>query len=68
MKEKSRVALIKFVKAYQRLQEAARNQSDQFYVEAIVKRFEFTFELIWKALKMLLEEEGGCNELAKAVS
>ena len=52
-------------KAYEklnRLLEKSEELNDNDYLEmrrdAIIKRYEFTFELCWKTIKLYLEEEG----------
>lgn len=46
-------------KALGRLEEAL-NEDDKnsLYIDGTIQRFEFTYELFWKTLKRLLEEEG----------
>ncbi len=45
--------------AYQRLQESLEFPlSEPLVLDAVIQRFEFTFELAWKTLKILLEDEG----------
>lgn len=46
-------------KALKRLEEAlAEGSENSLYIDGTIQRFEFTFELYWKTLKRLLEEEG----------
>ena len=45
-------------KSAQRLQEALQEQKDDIVRDAVIKRFEFTFELTWKTLQTTLQEEG----------
>lgn len=46
-------------KALNRLQEALNEKPlNSLYIDGTIQRFEFTFELYWKTLKRLLEEEG----------
>ena len=57
------VALSRLKKATQRLgeaiQKADRDTSGDGVIEdAVIKRFEFTFELFWKCLKAFLEKQG----------
>jgi nucleotidyltransferase substrate binding protein (TIGR01987 family) len=48
-----------FKKAHVKLQEGLnRSEIDELIRDAIIKRFEFTFELAWKTLKDYLEEHG----------
>lgn len=49
-----------YKQALARLEEAlAVNEPDQFVHDAAIKRFEFTYELAWKLLKVLMEYKGG---------
>lgn len=52
-----------FFKALQRLQEAVEMPYSVIVRDAAIQRFEFTFELAWKALKGYLKEVHGiiCN-------
>ena len=42
-------------KAVKRLHDALARTEDDFIRDSIIQRFEFTFELAWKALKLWLE-------------
>lgn len=44
--------------AAQRLQEAVDKQKDDIVRDAVIQRFEFTFELTWKTLGTVLKENG----------
>lgn len=44
--------------AFARFQEALRVRSDELHRDGTIQRFECTFELAWKALKVELEERG----------
>ncbi len=49
-------------KANKRLKEAARAQSTRMNKDATIQRFEFTFELAWKALQEYIRDQGfDCN-------
>lgn len=41
-----------------RLKESTENTIDELDRDGVIKRFEFTFELFWKAIKALMEHEG----------
>ncbi len=41
-----------------RLREAAAQPESDLVRDAVIKRFEFTFELVWKSLKLYLERQG----------
>ncbi len=58
MNEELRHALIKFKDALNRLREGADQARDELDKDGVIQRFEFTFELMWKALKVHLETEG----------
>lgn len=46
-------------RAISRLEEAlAEKEKNSLYVDGTIQRFELTFDLFWKTLKRLLEEEG----------
>lgn len=48
-----------YTKAYQRLADAViRKEYDELAEAGLIQTFEFTFELGWKTLKDLLEQEG----------
>lgn len=51
-----------FSKAVNRLNEAniayKRNSNDDIYQDALIKRYEFTFELAWKTLREYLVDQG----------
>ena len=51
-----------FSKAVKRLNEAniayKKNSADDIYQDALIKRFEFTFELAWKTLREFMTEQG----------
>lgn len=46
--------------ALQRLQEICNEPLDDknYFIDTTIQRFEFSFELFWKTLKILLEKEG----------
>ncbi len=41
-----------------RLQEAVGQPESSIIRDAVIQRFEFSFELVWKALKLYLERQG----------
>ncbi|TBH21285.1 DUF86 domain-containing protein [Thermus thermamylovorans] len=47
-----------FRRAVERLGEALARPKDEFLRDSPIQRFEFTFELAWKVLKLYLEREG----------
>lgn len=45
--------------AYKRLKESTElDESNDIIVDAVIQRFEFTFEMSWKLMKIYLEYEG----------
>jgi nucleotidyltransferase substrate binding protein (TIGR01987 family) len=42
----------------QRLREAVAHPESDLVRDAVIQRFEFTFELVWKSLKLYLERQG----------
>ena len=51
-------ALKKLTTAFQRLKESAKIAVDDLDRDGVIQRFEFTFELFWKTVKILMEYEG----------
>lgn len=51
-------ALGKLKVAFMRLKEAAGQAVDELDRDGVIQRFEFTFELLWKTIKILLEYVG----------
>lgn len=47
-----------FQNALKRLEEAVREAKSDLEIDGVIQRFEFTFELFWKLLKVYLETEG----------
>jgi nucleotidyltransferase substrate binding protein (TIGR01987 family) len=59
-KERVSQKLGNYKKALARLEEAlAEKEPDQYVYDAVIKRFEFTYELAWKLLKAFIEYKGG---------
>lgn len=57
--KKSTLALEELGRSLARLREAVEQPLENpLAVDGTIQRFEFTFELFWKAFKRLLEEEG----------
>jgi nucleotidyltransferase substrate binding protein (TIGR01987 family) len=48
----------KLEKAWEKLRDGARNAKDELEQDGVIQRFEFTFELFWKTLKIFLSREG----------
>lgn len=51
-------ALNKFETAFARLEQATGRVVDDLDRDGVIQRFEFTFELLWKTVKIFLEYEG----------
>jgi nucleotidyltransferase substrate binding protein (TIGR01987 family) len=47
-----------YLKALGQLERAALRPEDEFIRDSVIQRFEFTYELAWKMLKLRLEAEG----------
>lgn len=47
-----------FRQALARLEDACAQPENEFIRDAVIQRFEFTFELGWKMLRLKLQEEG----------
>jgi nucleotidyltransferase substrate binding protein (TIGR01987 family) len=61
-KERLREKLTNYNKALQRLEEAlAVKNPDTFIYDAVIKRFEFTYELAWRLMKSYIEYQGGAD-------
>ena len=56
--EELKGALDKLSNAVRRLKEALEVKDETLTVDGTIKRFEFTFEICWKVLKLFLEAEG----------
>jgi len=59
MKENlSEYSLEKLNNAFVMLSEGAKIADDDLYRDGVIQRFEFTFELLWKTIKIYLENQG----------
>jgi len=59
MKEESEYILKKMNDAFASLKGGAEIASDELTRDGVIQRFEFTFELLWKTLKVFLKEKKG---------
>jgi nucleotidyltransferase substrate binding protein (TIGR01987 family) len=59
MNDRGKLALKKSSQAFGRLQEAVAELPSALQADAVLQRFEFTFELLWKALRIYLAEMEG---------
>jgi nucleotidyltransferase substrate binding protein (TIGR01987 family) len=46
-----------YLKALRQLEKAVREPKDEFIRDCVIQRFEFTYELAWKMLKLRLEAD-----------
>lgn len=58
MKEILKYSIQKLENAFIRLKAGVVSSKDELDKDGVIQRFEFTFELLWKALKIFLEYQG----------
>lgn len=58
MKKEIEYALNKLSAAVMSLKEGACKAVDELEKDGVIQRFEFTFELLWKTIKIFLREKG----------
>jgi len=58
MKDELQVAVVNFVNALSSLEEGVKEAKGELEKDGVIQRFEFTFELMWKTLKIFLYDEG----------
>jgi len=58
MRDEMVYSLEKLSKAFQRLKESTEKAINELEKDGVIQRFEFTFELFWKTIKIILENEG----------
>lgn len=58
MKEELNYAILKLEKALLKLKEGGQIAESELEEDGAIQRFEFSFELFWKALKFFLQNEG----------
>jgi nucleotidyltransferase substrate binding protein (TIGR01987 family) len=58
MNKKIKYALDQYDRAVERLNEGIGSVKDELHRDGVVQRFEFTFELLWKTIKIVLEYKG----------
>ena len=59
MNDEVKLAVHKFHQAWSQLQEGAQRAKDPLEKDGVIQRFEFTFELLWKTLKIFLNHKEG---------
>ncbi len=57
--DKEEAILTQFASAVERLDDVLKQPKDEFMRDSAIQRFEFTFDLAWKALKTWLEAKQG---------
>ena len=58
MKSEVNYSLLNFRNAFLQLKDGSQQAKDQLEKDGVIQRFEFTFELLWKALRICLREKG----------
>ena len=58
MSDELKYSLEKFKSAIKRLDEGVKEAKDNLGRDGVIQRFEFTFELLWKSLRLFLLDEG----------
>lgn len=58
MSDELKYSLGKFKNAIKRLDEGVKEAKDNLDRDGVIQRFEFTFELLWKTLRLFLLDEG----------
>lgn len=58
MKDELKYSFENLKNAVKRLDEGVKQTKNQLDQDGVIQRFEFTFELLWKTLKLFLSSEG----------
>lgn len=66
MSEEFEYSFKKLQEAFGRLIEGVQNSKDELDKDGVIQRFEFTYELLWKTLKIYFENEGIICETPKS--
>ncbi|MDQ3021560.1 MAG: nucleotidyltransferase substrate binding protein [Bacteroidota bacterium] len=62
MKDELKIAVANFQNAFNSLENGIKEANGELQKDGVIQRFEFTFELLWKTLKIFLNDEGiECN-------
>ncbi|MCD4814212.1 nucleotidyltransferase substrate binding protein [bacterium] len=67
MKNEIKFAFEKLGKALTKLDEGARSAREELERDGVIQRFEFSFELFWKTLKIILADQGIQAATPKAI-
>lgn len=66
-KSEIQVAVEQFQNAFKRLKEASRLKPSELVQDAVIQRFEFTYELSWKTLKRILKAKGDSSKFPRDI-
>lgn len=58
MNEEIELSYQKLTDAFNRLREGVEIADDELSKDGVIQRFEFTFELLWKTLRLFLADQG----------
>ncbi len=58
MNEEIKFALDKLNNSYAKLEEGVKIAKEELQKDGVIQRFEFSFELLWKTLKIFLKDSG----------
>ena len=58
MRDEVSFSIRKLEDAFSRIKEGADSAADELDKDGVIQRFEFTFELLWKTLKLFLDDQG----------
>jgi len=58
MSDELKFSLEKFNSTIKRLDEGVKEAKDNLGRDGVIQRFEFTFEILWKTLRLFLLDEG----------
>ncbi|MBF0200640.1 MAG: nucleotidyltransferase substrate binding protein [Desulfamplus sp.] len=62
--EKFEKSIINFEKALKRMEDVLLEQENSIVRDATIQRFEFTYELMWKTLKVFMEDIHGIRTVS----
>ena len=62
--ERYRKSLVNYENAAKQLAKALNEPESEFIRDASIQRFEFTYELLWKTIKVFLEEMHGVRTVS----